>query len=399
MNLQKRKTERMKKIQNDMESEEREKSLILNVDKMQSITEQKKGHSKRKAVFFGAVFALVAVFLSGVVTEWDITAKKSSSETPTETAASATGTGAVIPGGMPVGIYMETDGILVLNTETIQGIDGRKYEPAQGIVQSGDYITAINQETVDGKRELLEAVEELRDPRVTLSLRRGEEMMEVRLKSVETAPEQFRLGIWVRDNVQGLGTITYLTEENRFGALGHGIHDVDTNTLMNISDGILYRTRIQDIIKGISGNPGTMEGVIVYNRYNQLGTIEKNTETGIYGTLEKKDALFTDSETVETAAKEEIETGPAVIRSCIDDEVKEYEIEILEVDLHSKEAKKGMVIQVTDPELLEKTGGIIQGMSGSPILQNGKLIGAVTHVFVNDPMKGYGIFIENMISN
>lgn len=399
MNLQKRKTERMKKIQNDMESEEREKSLILNVNKMQSITEKKKGHSKRKAVFFGAVFALVAVFLSGVVTEWDITAKKSSSETPTETAASATGTGAVIPGGMPVGIYMETDGILVLNTETIQGMDGRKYEPAQGIVQSGDYITAINQETVDGKRELLEAVEELRDPWVTLSLRRGEETMEVRLKSVETAPEQFRLGIWVRDNVQGLGTITYLTEENRFGALGHGIHDVDTNTLMNISDGILYRTRIQDIIKGISGNPGTMEGVIVYNRYNQLGTIEKNTETGIYGTLEKKDALFTDSETVETAAKEEIETGPAVIRSCIDDEVKEYEIEVLEVDLHSKEAKKGMVIQITDPELLEKTGGIIQGMSGSPILQNGKLIGAVTHVFVNDPMKGYGIFIENMISN
>lgn len=399
MNLQKRKTERMKKIQNDMDSEEREKSLILNVDKMQSITEKKKGHSKRKVVFFGAVFALVAVFLSGVVTEWDITAKKSSSETPTETAASATGTGAVIPGGMPVGIYMETDGIMVLNTETIQGIDGRKYEPAQGIVQSGDYITAINQETVDGKRELLEAVEELRDPWVTLSLRRGEEMMEVRLKSVETAPEQFRLGIWVRDNVQGLGTITYLTEENRFGALGHGIHDVDTNTLMNISDGILYRTRIQDIIKGISGNPGTMEGVIVYNRYNQLGTIEKNTETGIYGTLEKKDALFTDSETVETAAKEEIETGPAVIRSCIDDEVKEYEIEILEVDLHSKEAKKGMVIQITDPELLEKTGGIIQGMSGSPILQNGKLIGAVTHVFVNDPVKGYGIFIENMISN
>ena len=399
MNLQKRKTERMKKIQNDMESEEREKSLILNVDKMQSITEQKKGHSKRKAVFFGAVFALVAVFLSGVVTEWDITAKKSSSETPTETAASATGTGAVIPGGMPVGIYMETDGILVLNTEVIQGMDGRKYEPAQGIVQSGDYITAINQETVDGKRELLEAVEELQDPWVKLSLRRGEETMEVRLKSVETAPEQFRLGIWVRDNVQGLGTITYLTEENRFGALGHGIHDVDTNTLMNISDGILYRTRIQDIIKGISGNPGTMEGVIVYNRYNQLGTIEKNTETGIYGTLEKKDALFTDSETVETAAKEEIETGPAVIRSCIDDEVKEYEIEILEVDLHSKEAKKGMVIQVTDPELLEKTGGIIQGMSGSPILQNGKLIGAVTHVFVNDPVKGYGIFIENMISN
>ena len=379
-----------------MESEEREKSLILNVDKMQSITEKKKGHNKRKAVFFGAVFALLAVFLSGVVTEWDITAKKSSSETPTETAASATGTGAVIPGGMPVGIYMETDGILVLNTETIQGMDGRKYEPAQGIVQSGDYITAINQETVDGKRELLEAVEELRDP---LSLRRGEETMEVRLKSVETAPEQFRLGIWVRDNVQGLGTITYLTEENRFGALGHGIHDTDTNTLMNISDGILYRTRIQDIIKGISGNPGTMEGVIVYNRYNQLGIIEKNTETGIYGTLEKKDALFMNSETVETAAKEEIETGSAVIRSCIDNEVKEYEIEVLEVDLHSKEAKKGMVIQITDPELLEKTGGIIQGMSGSPILQNGKLIGAVTHVFVNDPMKGYGIFIENMISN
>lgn len=349
--------------------------------------------------WWGVVFTLVSVFLSGLVTEWNIAAKKSSTETPTETAAAASGTGAVIPGGMPAGIYMETDGILVLNTEAIQGIDGRKYEPAQGIVQAGDYITAINQETVDGKKELLEAVEELQTPWVTLSLRRGEETMEVRMKSVETAPEQFRLGIWVRDNVQGLGTITYLTEENRFGALGHGIHDTDTNTLMNVSGGILYRTRIQDIVKGISGNPGTLEGVIVYNRYNQLGTIEKNTETGIYGTLEKKEALFTDLETVQTAAKEEIEPGAAVIRTCVDDEVKEYGIEVLEVNLHSKEAKKGMVIQITDPELLEKTGGIIQGMSGSPILQNGKLIGAVTHVFVNDPTKGYGIFIENMISN
>lgn len=315
-------------------------------------------------------------------------------EASTETVSGNT----VLLGGMPVGIYMETDGVMVLNTEQIQSIDGKEYEPAANLVRSGDYITAVDHQEISGKKDLLEAVEEISDDSVVLTVRRGDEMMDVKISPVEYAPGQYRLGIWVRDNVQGLGTVTFLTDKSRFGALGHGIHDTDTNVLMSISDGTVYRTSIQDIIKGADGSPGSMEGIIVYNNYNVLGTIDKNTEAGIYGSIEQIDELFEEQIPIETAAKEEIMTGPASIRCFIDNELKEYEIQVTDVDMSGSEINKGLVIQVTDPELLEKTGGIIQGMSGSPIIQNGKLIGAVTHVFVQDSTMGYGIFIENMLN-
>ena len=286
----------------------------------------------------------------------------------------------VLLGGTPVGIYMETDGVMVLSTESMKGVDGEEYEPAAGLVQSGDYIMAVNGEAVTGKAELLDAVEHLDSGNVVLTIQRGEETMDIRIRPVECGPDEYKLGIWVRDNVQGLGTITFVTGQSRFGALGHGIHDVDTNVLMSVDSGTLYKTSIQDILKGEDGNPGTMEGIIVYNNYNILGSIDKNTEAGIYGTVDRIDELFDEQIPIETASTDEIETGSATIRCFVDNELKEYEI------------------QVTDPELLEKTGGIIQGMSGSPIIQNGKLIGAVTHVFVQDSTKGYGIFIENMLN-
>ena len=217
------------------------------------------------------------------------------------------------------------------------------------------------------------------------------------MKPAEYAPGKYRLGIWVRDNVQGLGTVTFLTEDNRFGALGHGIHDIDTNLLMSIDSGRVYRTSIRDITKGHSGSPGTMEGVIVYNNYNILGSIDKNTEAGIYGSLGPDSALSGEMVPVDTARKEEIHTGDATVRCYVDNSLKEYQIRVTDIDMSGAEINKGFVIEVTDPELLEITGGIIQGMSGSPILQDGKLIGAVTHVFVQDSTKGYGIFIENML--
>ena len=140
-----------------------------------------------------------------------------------------------------------------------------------------------------------------------------------------------------------------------------------------------------------------MEGIIVYNNYNVLGTIRKNTEVGIFGTVDRIDTLFSDQKPIKTAAKEEIEEGPAKIRCAVDGEIKEYEIQITGIDFFTSEINKGLTIEVTDQELLSETGGIVQGMSGSPIIQNGKLVGAVTHVFVNNPTKGYGIFIENML--
>ena len=317
--------------------------------------------------------------------------------TEAEASTSSLENDTVLLGGMPVGIYMETDGVMVLNTEQIEGIDGEEHDPASELVRSGDYITAVNHQGISGKADLLEAVDEIDGDEVILTLRRGEDTMDVTLVPVEYSPGKYRLGIWVRDNVQGLGTVTFLTEDSRFGALGHGIHDTDTNVLMSIDNGRVYRTSIQDITKGYSGSPGTMEGIIVYNNYNVLGSIDKNTEAGIYGTIDRIGELFDEQIPIETASKEEIHKGDASIRCYIDNELKEYEIQVTDVDTSVSEINKGIVIQITDPELLEKTGGIIQGMSGSPIIQDGKLIGAVTHVFVQDSTKGYGIFIENML--
>lgn len=314
-----------------------------------------------------------------------------------EVSTSAVSEHLVIPGGMPVGIYMETDGVMVLGTDKITGSDGMHYEPAHHLVKTGDYIVGIDDRRVQTKKELVEAVKELTREDVILHVRRDDEYMDVKLKPVQCEGDAYKLGIWVRDNAQGLGTVTFLNGNSEFGALGHGIHDVDTNNLLEISEGTLYETSIRDIQKGVSGTPGGMEGIIVYNSYNILGNIVKNTEAGIFGKVERIDHLFSDLTPVEVGNKEEIQEAPATIRCAVSGKVEEYEINITKVDLSSREINKGIVIEITDPRLLELTGGIVQGMSGSPIIQNQKIVGAVTHVFVQDATKGYGIFIENML--
>ena len=369
---------------------------VLHIDQVRKGCENMAVSRKKRA---GRALLWAFLFLSGVVVWNQIqTWQEEKALWQTEASTSSAENDTVLLGGMPVGIYMETDGVMVLNTEKIEGIDGKEHEPAADVVESGDYITAVNHHEISGKADLLSAVDQIDGDDVVLTLRRGEDTMDRKISPIECEPGQYKLGIWVRDNVQGLGTITFLTEQSRFGALGHGISDTDTNMLMTIDSGRVYRTSIQDITKGYSGSPGTMEGIIVYNKYNILGTIDKNTETGIYGTIEKIDELFDEQIPIETASKDEIEIGDAKIRCYIDNEIKEYDIKVTDIDMTSSEVNKGLVIQVTDPELLKKTGGIIQGMSGSPIIQNGKLIGAVTHVFVQDSTKGYGIFIENMLN-
>lgn len=313
-------------------------------------------------------------------------------------ASPASGT-MVIPGGMPIGIYLETEGVMVLGTDAITDMEGMACEPAEHLVKAGDYILALNDQEIHSKSELVAAVKELDSEDVVLKVRREDRNINIKMKSVRCSADEYKLGIWVRDNAQGLGTITFLNADSQFGALGHGIHDVDTNTLLDIHDGTVYETSIKDIQKGESGTPGGMEGIIVYNNYNILGSIDKNTDCGIFGTIDRIDALFTDQTPIETASADEIEEGPATIRCAVEGEVKEYEIRVTKVDRSTNEVNKGIVLEVTDEELLEVTGGIVQGMSGSPIIQNGKMIGAVTHVFVQDATKGYGIFIENMLNN
>ncbi|MEE0884260.1 MAG: SpoIVB peptidase [Faecalimonas sp.] len=303
----------------------------------------------------------------------------------------------VIPGGVPIGIYMEMDGVLVLATECIECVDGNEYEPAKNLVKSGDYIVGMNGETIDTKKDLIQAVSKLNTSEVILTLRREEEYIDVKMQSVQVGERRYKLGIWVKDNVQGLGTLTFVTTNSEYGALGHGIHDTDTEELLEISEGTVYETNIIGVQKGQKGEPGGLEGVIIYNRYNILGTVEKNTENGIYGKIENIDKLLENQEPIEICEKDDIKIGDATIRCTVDGTMKEYDIKIKNVDYYTGNVNKGIVIEVVDEELLELTGGIVQGMSGSPILQNGKIIGAVTHVLVNDPTRGYGIFIEDML--
>lgn len=303
----------------------------------------------------------------------------------------------VIPGGIPVGIYLETDGVYVVGTAEVESADGLMYEPAYQIIQTGDYILAVNGRQIHDKDELIECVQACQTDIMILKVLRGTEVIQVRISAVETE-ENYKLGIWVKDDIQGIGTLTYVTEDLQFGALGHGITDTDTGELLDVSGGSLYDTSILEIVKGESGEPGEISGMITYSDRHERGSITKNTSAGIFGITDSQIREQIQMTPVEVAFKQEIVPGKAYIRSSVSGELKEYEIQIQEIRLNENDVNKGMVFQVTDPELLALTGGIIQGMSGSPILQNGKLIGAVTHVFVNDPAKGYGIFAETMMA-
>ncbi len=306
-----------------------------------------------------------------------------------------------IPCGTPVGIYLKSKGVLVIGTGTLTGADGMSLEPAYGVLRSGDYIEAINGKPLSRKEELVEAVNRSGPEKVTLDIRRGQEQMTVSMNPVEDSDGNYKLGAWVRDDTQGIGTMTYLDLNGKFGALGHGISDSDTGDVVEIEDGALYETQIMGIEKGSSGKPGVMSGVIYYGPGSQLGEIDANTETGIFGTAGEglRARISSISSPIPIGYRQDVRPGPALLRSSVSGEVKDYQIEIRKVDYSTGHRTKSIVFEVVDEELLSLTGGVIQGMSGSPILQNGKLVGAVTHVFVQDSTKGYGIFIENMLSH
>lgn len=302
----------------------------------------------------------------------------------------------VLVSGSPVGIYMETKGVLVIDSGEITDREGIRRTPAEHIIQSGDYICEIDGKVLTGKRQLMQLVRENQGEPMELQVIRHQETIKLEMTPVETEDGSYKLGIWVRDNIQGIGTLTYVEPNGTFGALGHGISDADTGERLEISDGDLYRADILSIRKGTAGTPGELRGVINYREENRIGTICGNSQYGIRGQMEP--GKYTESmKKIPTGLKQEIQTGKAEIRCDIGDGIREYQCEILEIDSNAKDTNKCFVLRITDDDLLSRTGGIVQGMSGSPVLQNGKLIGAITHVFVNDPTKGYGIFIENMM--
>lgn len=305
----------------------------------------------------------------------------------------------LIPVGSPIGIYVKTDGILVVGTGEFKGEDGTEYSPSRYILKSGDYIRKVNGEVVTEKDDFIERIEQSGGKEVVLTLERDGDFLELAVKPEKDATGDYKIGAWIRDNAQGVGTMTYIDSQGNFGALGHGITDVDTSTLMQMEDGTLYETDIVDIKKGTTGTPGEMTGMIVYSDDRILGDITSNSSKGIFGICNPKALAMGTREALPIGLKQEIKLGRAQILCTVDGSPKYYDVEITALHLDHDNVNRGIELKVTDPKLLELTGGIVQGMSGSPIIQNGKFVGAVTHVLVQDSTKGYGIFIENMLEH
>ncbi len=305
----------------------------------------------------------------------------------------------LIPCGSPIGIYVETNGILVLGSGRITGNDGLNYEPISNKLKSGDYILQINSTPVKNKSDFINEIQKCDGKDIDLLVRRNEEDITVRISPVKTAGGDYKIGAWIRDNTQGIGTLTFVTTDGQFGALGHGITDIDTGLLMEIKDGSIYDADIMSIVPGVQGTPGELIGMIRQSSKYEIGSIRANTYQGIFGTIKNTHESLINQKPLEIGLKQEVKLGKAFVRCTVEDKVQDYEIQIENIDISNSNHSKGLVIRITDDKLLKLTGGIVQGMSGSPIIQNNKIIGAVTHVFIQDSTKGYGTFIENMVNN
>ncbi len=308
----------------------------------------------------------------------------------------------ITPGGNAIGVRMNTKGVLVVAVTDIIDINGTRKSPAREAgIKVGDSIIEINGEKILSSEQVVKILNENKDKDVEILILRNKGEFKTISKPIQCLQDNaYRLGIWVRDKTSGIGTMTFYDgESNLFGALGHGITDMDTGDLLSVEKGFVMNAKISDIEQGKKGTPGEIRGVF-YKTDEVLGEIEYNTPFGIYGSLIDNNGDIRDKEQIPIGFKEEVKLGKAYILTTLEEnKVEKFEIEIQKLEAQEKPNQKSMIIKIVDKKLLEKTGGIVQGMSGSPIIQDGKLIGAVTHVFVNDPTKGYGLYIEWMLNN
>ena len=304
----------------------------------------------------------------------------------------------VIPVGEIVGIKLYTSGILVVGTSTIEGIDGIMHKPFEGTeIEEGNLIIAINGNNINNTKELIEAINMCDGEKIEITYKNNNEERRCEITPIMDINKEYKIGLWVRDSAAGVGTVTFYSEDTKtFAGLGHAITDVDTGDIIKVSSGEIDSVNIVSIVKGKEKEPGKIQGAIKGNSI--IGNVYKNTEYGIYGIIKDSASLKIDNlKKLNVADRHEISLGEAYILSNVDGELKEYKIEIQRTYLNNNYDNKSMLIKVIDEELLSQTGGIIQGMSGSPIIQNGKFCGAVTHVFVNDPTIGYAVFADRMI--
>ena len=304
----------------------------------------------------------------------------------------------VVPMGNTVGLKLYTNGVLVVGMSEIQTQDKKQSKPYKDTgIEEGDMIVSVDKNEVTCTADLIEEINQSDGEEVEIQYVRNGEVYTTNIKPIKTTDNEYKLGLWVRDTAAGVGTISlYEPSTGMFAALGHGISDIDTDELIDIATGNLVTTNIVSVVKGEKGKPGEIRGTI--EKQTNVGEISKNTSFGIFGKLNNLNALNVDvSNKLKVALRDEIQLGDAKIICSVNNKKKEYDIKIEKLFLNNNENNKSMVIKVTDEELLEETGGIIQGMSGSPIIQNNKFVGAVTHVLVNDPTMGYGVFGDIMI--
>lgn len=308
----------------------------------------------------------------------------------------------LIPGGQSIGVTLQTKGVLVVGQAPVVDKTGRKVFPAKDAgIEVGDILLKINNQEVRTDQEVSNAIHVAgqQEGNVNVVYKHQGQILERIIKPIFcTETSRYRLGLFVRDEAAGVGTLSFLDPVSKqYGALGHVITDVDTNQKIEVSNGKIIASTIYAIEKGKRGHPGEKIGSFVTNSVF-TGTIEKNTMTGIFGTMSGQIVNPYYKEAIPVGWESEVKVGPAKIYTVIQGEkIEEFEVNIDRV-MHNRTDSKNMIVRVTDPRLLEVTGGIIQGMSGSPIIQDGKIIGAVTHVFVNDSQRGYGVFIQNMIN-
>ncbi len=298
----------------------------------------------------------------------------------------------VFLGGTPIGIKIYCDGVIIVGTDDIETKNGKVNPATNAGLKKGDIIKTINGEKVNGNSSVSNIIQKAKNKSLEFSVERNGKEKTVDFSCVVDKDGLYKAGIWVRDSSAGIGTVSFITEDGFFGSLGHGICDIDTGEVMPLGNGVTSEAEITGIYKGQKGFAGQLCGVL---DDENNGIILENGETGIYGFLSN----FESGNTVKTpvAFTDEILKGEAEIISTVENNVtKHYKAEITDINYNSSE-NKNMVIKITDEELLIKTGGIIQGMSGSPIIQNGKFVGAITHVLVDDPASGYAIFAENML--
>ena len=291
----------------------------------------------------------------------------------------------LIPVGEVIGLQLQS------NTVTIQGFDpdlGRLAQEAG--LEVGDQILKIDDTPVACADDIRQALNRS-DGDIDIHIRRGKSTRELEIEP-QITPDGPKLGVYLKEGITGIGTVTYYDPQSgAFGALGHGVNDQE-GELVTMTQGFAYRAIVDNVRKGKSGDPGQLMGSVT--DITPIAPLAQNTPQGVFGNAEKSFS----GDPLPTAASSEIHPGPAKIRSTIQSSaIREYSVEILKVYPASNATGRNMLLQITDPALLETTGGIVQGMSGSPIIQDGKLIGAITHVLVNDPTTGYGIFIENML--